>query len=140
MPNVLLINIIGLIVFLGVAVLCSRNRKNIQWKSILILVILNLFLAWFFIYFDWGRNGVKGAANGIAWVIESAHQGTGFAFASFTSGKQMDMAVSALFPILLIVPLFDILMYFNILPKIIGELAGCSRRLHVSLNSSHSWC
>ena len=77
-------------------------------------------------------------ANGIAWVIESAHQGTGFAFASFTSGKQMDMAVSALFPILLIVPLFDILMYFNILPKIIGELAGCSRRLHVSLNSSHS--
>ena len=93
MPNVLLINIIGLIVFLG-AVLCSRNRKNIQWKSILILVILNLFLAWFFIYFDWGRNGVKGAANGIAWVIESA---SGFAFASFTSGKQMDMAVSACF-------------------------------------------
>ena len=32
----------------------------------------------------------------------------------------MDMAVSALFPILLIVPLFDILMYFNVLPKIIG--------------------
>ncbi|MGJ0277219.1 Na+ dependent nucleoside transporter N-terminal domain-containing protein, partial [Streptococcus pyogenes] len=59
----LLINIIGLIVFLGIAVIFSRDRKNIQWKSILILVILNLFLAWFFIYFPWGRNGVKGAAN-----------------------------------------------------------------------------
>ena len=34
----------------------------------------------------------------------------------------MDMAVSALFPILLVVPLFDILMYFNILPKIIGGI------------------
>ena len=55
----LLINIIGLIVFLGVAVLCSRNRKNIQWKSILILVILNLFLAWFFIYFDWEEMELK---------------------------------------------------------------------------------
>ena len=34
----------------------------------------------------------------------------------------MDMAISALFPILLVVPLFDILMYFNILPKIIGSI------------------
>ena len=71
--------------------------------------------------FSMGR-GVKGAANGIAWVIESAHEGTGFAFKSFTSNKMMDMAVSALFPILLVVPLFDILMYFNILPKIIGGI------------------
>ena len=37
---------------------------------------LEFVLAWFFIYFPWGRNGVKGAANGIAWVIESAHKGT----------------------------------------------------------------
>ncbi len=37
--------------------------------------------------------------------------------------KIMDMAVAALFPILLIVPLFDNpLMYFNILPKIIGGI------------------
>lgn len=48
----LLINIIGLIVFLGIAVLFSRDRKNIQWTSIGILVVLNLFLAWFFIYFE----------------------------------------------------------------------------------------
>ena len=81
-------------------------------------------LAWFFIYFPWGRAGVKGAANGIAWVIESAHEGTGFAFKSFTSNKMMDMAVSALFPILLVVPLFDILMYFNILPKSSAVLVG----------------
>lgn len=118
----LIINIIGLLVFLGIAVLFSRDRKNIQWKSILILVILNLFLAWFFVYFQIGRSIVEGLAAAIAWVIQSAHTGTGFAFSSFTSGKQMDMAISALFPILLVVPLFDVLMYFNILPKIIGGI------------------
>ncbi|MBC2909838.1 NupC/NupG family nucleoside CNT transporter [Staphylococcus hominis] len=118
----LLINIIGLFVFLGIAVLFSRDRKHIQWKSILILVLLNVFLAWFFVYFQIGRSIVEGLAAAIAWVIQSAHTGTGFAFSSFTSGKQMDMAVSALFPILLVVPLFDILMYFNILPKIIGGI------------------
>lgn len=41
----LLINIIGLIVFLGIAVLFSRARKDIQWKSIIILVVLNLFFS-----------------------------------------------------------------------------------------------
>ncbi len=99
-----------------------QDSKNIQWQSIGILVVLNLFLAWFFIYFDWGQKAVRGAANGIAWVVQSAHAGTGFAFASLTNVKMMDMAVAALFPILLIVPLFDILMYFNILPKIIGGI------------------
>ena len=39
----LLVNIIGLLAFLGIAVLFSRDHKNIQWKSILILVVLNLF-------------------------------------------------------------------------------------------------
>ena len=121
MSYVLLINIIGLLVFLGIAVLFSRNRKHIQWKSILILALLNVFLAWFFVYFQIGRSIVEGlACHCLDYSI--THTGTGFAFSSFTSGKQMDMAVSALFPILLVVPLFDILMYFNILPKIIGGI------------------
>lgn len=118
----LLINIIGLIVFLGIAVLFSRKKSDIQWKSIGILVVINLFLAWFFMYFPWGKLAVQLLANGISWVIDSAHVGTGFAFASWTNTEMMDMAVSALFPILLVVPLFDILMYFNILPKVIGGI------------------
>lgn len=118
----LIINIIGLLVFLAIAVLFSRNRKDIQWKSIIILVIVNVILAWFFIYFPWGKAAVHALADGIAWIIQSAHAGTGFAFASWVGQKNMDMAVSALFPILLIVPLFDILMYFNILPRVIGGI------------------
>lgn len=118
----LVINIIGLFVFLGIAVLFSRNKKHIQWKSIAILVLINLFLAWFLMYFPWGKTAVQSLANGISWVIDSAHAGTGFAFASWVKPGAMDMAVSALFPILLVVPLFDILMYFNILPKVIGGI------------------
>ncbi|MCD8877949.1 NupC/NupG family nucleoside CNT transporter [Staphylococcus kloosii] len=118
----LIINIIGLLVFLAIAVLFSRNRKDIQWKSIITLVIVNVILAWFFIYFPWGKAAVHALADGIAWIIQSAHAGTGFAFASWVGQKNMDMAVSALFPILLIVPLFDILMYFNILPRVIGGI------------------
>src|SRR5699024_2180225 len=54
--------------------------------------------------------------------IDSAHVGTGFAFASWTNTEMMDMAVSALFLIILVVPVFDILMYFNILPRAIAGI------------------
>ncbi|PCF44360.1 NupC/NupG family nucleoside CNT transporter [Staphylococcus delphini] len=114
----LIINIIGLFVFLGVAFLFSRDRKNIQWASIATLVVLNLILAWFFVYFPAGTLVVKKAAEGISWVIDASFAGIGFAFHSFTVPKQLDMAVAALFPILLVVPLFDILMYLRILPWI----------------------
>ena len=118
----LIINIIGLFVFLGVAYLCSRDRKNIQWGSIAVLVVLNLILAWFFVYFPAGTLAVKKAAEGISWVIDAAFAGIGFAFKSWTEVKQLDMAVAALFPILLVVPLFDILMYFRILPWIMRAI------------------
>ncbi|UXR71943.1 nucleoside transporter C-terminal domain-containing protein [Staphylococcus sp. IVB6240] len=115
----LLINIIGLLVFLGVAVIFSRDRKNIQWGSVGVLIVLNLILAWFFVYFPGGTFVVEKAAAGISWLIDAAFAGIGFAFGSFTANEQMDMAVSALMPILLVVPLFDILMYLGILPRII---------------------
>ncbi|UEX89832.1 NupC/NupG family nucleoside CNT transporter [Staphylococcus ratti] len=111
----LIINIIGLLVFIGIAALFSRDRKNIQWGSIGILVLLNLFLAWLFVYFPAGTKAVELAAAGISWVIDAAFSGVGFAFKSWTVGD-MDMAVAALFPILLVVPLFDVLMYLRILP------------------------
>ncbi|MCB8606597.1 hypothetical protein LJD63_10080, partial [Veillonella nakazawae] len=43
----LLLNIVGILVFIGVAYLLSKDRKNIHWKSISVMVILNIFLAWF---------------------------------------------------------------------------------------------
>ena len=134
----LLINIIGLLVFLGIAVLFSRDRKHIQWKSILILVLLNVFLAWFFVYFQIGRSIVEGLAAAIAWVIQSAHTGTGFAFSSFTSGKQMDMAVSALFPILLVVHYLIFLCILIFFLKLLEELVLYLRKSHVNLNLNHS--
>ncbi len=92
-----------------------QEIAKISNEPIGILVVLNLFLAWS-LFILIGVKRVE-AANGIAWVVQSAHAGTGFAFASLTNVKMMDMAVAALFPILLIMPLFDILMYFNILPN-----------------------
>lgn len=118
----LLINILGIIVFIGVGFLFSKNKKMIDWKSIFIMLVIDIFLAWFLISFPVGRVLVNGAASGFNWLVQTAYDGIGFAFGSWVHVKQMDFFVSALLPILLVVPLFDILTYIGVLPWIIRKL------------------
>lgn len=115
----LIINIVGLIIFLAIAVLFSKDRRNIKWKSVIIMALFNLVLAWFLTSFPIGRAMVEAAANGFTELVAVAYKGIGFAVADWVSVKQMNFFTSALLPILLIVPLFDILTYFGILPFII---------------------
>ncbi len=124
----LLLNVLGIFVFILVAYLFSRDRKNIDWKSVAIMLAVNLLLAWFFTQFSWGREAVKWVADGFSWMLQAAYVGVGMPFASWVADmSKMDMAVSALLPILFVVPLFDILMYIGVLPFIIkwvGWLIG----------------
>lgn len=118
----LIINILGIFAFIGFAFLFSKDKKKINWKATGILVIFNAFLAWLLIAFPLGRWLVEQVALGFSWLIGTAFEGVGFAFASMVNVENMDVVFSALMPILLVVPLFDILTYFGVLPKIIKGL------------------
>jgi len=123
------INIIGLFVTIGVAYLFSRDRKNVQWKSVGIVTAIQLFLAWFLVNFSVGRQAVIAAANGFNWLVGTAYKGIAFALpdwvpttvagAGGTMHGTMNFVTSALLPILLVVPLFDILTYIGFLPWLV---------------------
>ncbi|ANK59247.1 NupC/NupG family nucleoside CNT transporter [Loigolactobacillus backii] len=115
----LIVNIIGIFVFLCVAFLFSKNKKQINWRSIIIMLVINLVLAWFLTSFSVGTAIVKGAADGFNWLVDVAYTGIAFALPSWVHMKNMDFVTSALLPILMIVPLFDILTYIGVLPFII---------------------
>lgn len=116
MNTYLLANVFGVIVFMAIAFLLSKDRKNINWRSVLVVLLLNLFLAFFLTNFSWGRDIVKGAAQGFQWLINVSYTGIAFAFPDWVHVKQMNFFTAALLPILMIVPMFDILTYFGILP------------------------
>lgn len=115
----LAINIVGLVVFLLIGYLLSKNRKAINWKAVGIMVAVNLVLAWFLTGFPAGRAGVQAAANGFTWIVDVSAAGTKFAFGSWYNVKNLNFISSALMPILMIVPFFDILTYIGFLPWII---------------------
>lgn len=84
------------------------------------MVVLNLFLAWFLTSFSIGREIIQVAAAGFSSLIDVAKEGISFAFASeYAKGSSTDWFFSVLMPILLVVPLFDILTYIGILPWVI---------------------
>lgn len=115
----LIVNIIGLVVFLSLGVLFSKKRQQIKWKSVGIMVVFNLVLAWFLTNFPIGRSIVAGASAGFNQLVQVAYQGIAFALADWVDVKSMNFVTSSLLPILMIIPLFDILTYVGILPWII---------------------
>ena len=115
----LAINVIGIFVFLALGILLSKRRKDINWQGVTALLALNLAIAWFLTSFSVGRDMVNWAAAGFVWLVSVAYDGIAFAFPDWVYVKQMNFFTSALLPILFVVPLFDILTYFGILPFVI---------------------
>ncbi|WP_349515272.1 NupC/NupG family nucleoside CNT transporter [Leuconostoc suionicum] len=114
-------NIFGIFVFIAIAALFSRDRKNIQWKSVGIVLALEILLAWFFTQFKAGQIAVQAAADGFNWLVSVATQGIAFALPEWLTSNNggPNFVTSALLPILLVVPLFDILTYIGLLPWLI---------------------
>ncbi len=114
-------NILGIFVFIAIAALFSRDRKNIQWKSVGIVLALEILLAWFFTQFKAGQIAVQAAADGFNWLVSVATQGIAFALSEWLTSNNggPNFVTSALLPILLVVPLFDILTYIGLLPWLI---------------------
>lgn len=117
----LLMNILGIFVFLGVAYLFSRDRKNIKWRSVGVILVIQLILAWFFTSFSIGRDAVLAAANGFEWLTSAAFDGIAFALPDWVkpASGTMNFVTSAVLPILVIIPMFDILTYIGVLPWLV---------------------
>ncbi|MDR1447449.1 MAG: nucleoside transporter [Candidatus Ancillula sp.] len=128
----LLVNILGIAVFVGIGILFSRDRKAIDFRGVVVCLCLNFILAAFFLLSPIGRLVVKGIADAFAWIVSQSYSGIGFVLgdlvpktmggSNINSDHPMMFITTALLPMLLIIPLFDILTYFRVLPCIINVL------------------
>lgn len=120
----LALNVLGIVVFVGIGWLFSHDKKHIQWLSVGIMMVFNIFIAWFLTSFSVGRSIVQASAAGFNELVKVAYKGINFAFANWVGPEgihpaPVNFVASALLPILLVVPMFDILTYIGVLPWII---------------------
>lgn len=119
MPIYLIINIIGLIVLPGIGWFSSKNRKEVNWKIVEIMIVLNLLLTWFLVSSVAGHAGAKAAADSFARTANVSVKGTVFTLGDWHTPKNLNSICSASMSILMIIPLFDILNYTGVSPWII---------------------
>ena len=113
------VNVAGIAIFLAIAFLLSKNRKAINWRTVGSLIVVEIILAAFLNLVPIGREIIRVAAEGFSAFVNISFVGISFAIPNWVNVPQMNFVTGALMPLLMIVPFFDILTYFGILPFII---------------------
>lgn len=113
-----LIAIVGLLVVLGLAYLISSNRKNVKIKPILLMIVIQLVLAYVLLNTKFGLVVIEGIANVFTKLLNYAGEGIAFVFGGIANDGEAPFFLTVLLPIVFISVLIGILQYFKILPFI----------------------
>ncbi|MGG2067193.1 MULTISPECIES: NupC/NupG family nucleoside CNT transporter [unclassified Bacillus (in: firmicutes)] len=111
--------VLGLIVVFFLAFIASNNRKHIKFKSILIMLIIQLILTFLLLNTQMGLILVTAISNLFSKLLEYAAAGVNFVFGGLLNKGEMSFFLSVLLPIVFISVLIGILQHFKILPFII---------------------
>ncbi|OIK16016.1 pyrimidine nucleoside transporter NupC [Bacillus sp. MUM 116] len=127
-----LLGIFGIIVVLGLAFLASNNRKQIKYKPLILMVIIQLVFATLLLNTKFGFIMIQGIAKIFSKLLEYANSGVEFVFGGIANKGSAPFFLSVLLPIVFISVLIGILQHFKILPflmKWIGFLLSKINRM-----------
>jgi nucleoside transport protein len=113
-----IIAIAGLLVVLGLAFIASNNRKNIKYRPIIVMVVIQVLLAGLLLNTSFGLVLIKGFADVFTKLLEYAGAGVSFVFGGLANKGQMPFFINVLLPIVFISVLIGIFQYLKILPFI----------------------
>ena len=111
-----LISICGLLLVFGLAFLFSNNKKEIRYKNLAILLVVQFILAALLLNTKFGYILIKGIANVFDHLLSYASSGVTFVFGGLANEGQSPFFLDVLLPIVFISVLIGILQYFKILP------------------------
>ena len=72
--------LLGIIVFLSIAYLCSTNRRAIRLKTVLWGLGLQFLFAWIVIRFTWGQRALQTAGGAVNKLLAYSYKGSSFVF------------------------------------------------------------
>ncbi len=111
-----LISICGLLLVFGLAFLVSKNKKEIKYKNIILMVIIQFVLAAVLLNTRFGYTLIKGVSNVFDRLLEYASAGVSFVFGGLANEGEYSFFLNVLLPIVFISVLIGILQHFKILP------------------------
>ena len=120
--------LLGLAVVFVMAFAWSSDRKNIKYKTLVLLLVIQLILAVIMLESSIGVVIVNHVSQGFANLLEYAHVGTAFIFGDLANSQKNGFVFffNVGMSIVLISAIIGILQYFKILPAIIKSIGFIS--------------
>jgi len=114
-----LIAILGILVVFGLTYAVSSHRRNIRYRPLFFMFVLQALLAFALLHTVVGELLIGGFASIFEKLLSYAGEGVNFVFGGLVNQGQMTFFLSVLLPIIFISALIGILQYTMILPFII---------------------
>ena len=134
------LGLIGVAVILGVALLFSRNRRAIRWRTVGWAFALQLAFAFLVLDWDQGKNAIERFSSFVSNAIGYADQGSGFLFGWLAGpqdalGQKLGLPIGGFLFAFKVLPLiificafFSILYHFGIIQRIVQAMAWVMQR------------
>ena len=129
------IGIVGIAVILGIALLLSTNRKKINLRVVGAAFALQVAIASFVLYLDWGKRMIQGISFGVQAVIDYSRAGIDMLFSPFLTGSHLtgdasgfSFAIYVLPVIIFFSALMSVLYHLKIMQWIVKLVGGALRK------------
>jgi len=132
------VGIIGIVLFIGIAYAMSNNRKQINYKTVGVGLLLQILLAFFILKVPVGVKIFEFVARVINKILDSSMDGAEFAFGWLCGPKSATViappdnfiyAIMLIGTMVLIMSLVNILYYYGIMQKVIYFLGKLMNKL-----------
>lgn len=120
----ILIGLIGILAILALAYIFSKDRKRLNLKAILIMLVLQFLLTWFMFNTTIGQTVLNSVSAGFNKLLEFAAVGVEFVFGGIATDTPFVFFFNVLLAIIFFSTLLSILTYLKILPLFIRVLGG----------------
>jgi len=125
-----LIGLVGIVVILGAAYLFSGNRKAINLRIVGAAFALQVAIAAFVLYFDWGKRAIEAISGGVQAVIDYSGAGIDMVFGPLADASDgVIFAVNVLPVIIFFSALMSVLYHLKIMQWIVKLVGGGLRRV-----------
>jgi nucleoside transport protein len=111
-----LISFCGLLLVFALALLMSKNKKEIKYKYIVVMLIIQFLLAALLLNTTIGFVLIKGITKVFDHLLSYANAGISFVFGGLANEGESPFFLAVLLPIVFISVLIGILQHFKILP------------------------
>lgn len=111
-----IIAIIGLLAVFALAFVASSNKKNIKYKPILLMIVIQIAFAALLLNTKFGLIVITAISNVFSKLLEYAASGVGFVFGGITNEGESPFFLNVLLPIVFVSVLIGIFQHFKILP------------------------